>query len=164
MEFTHFNQNGRARIVDVSKKENTHRRAVATGIVKMKIDTLNKIIEGQMKKGDVLNVAQVAGIMGAKKTSELIPMCHTILIDHVNIDFEIDNDKSEIHIIASVETFGKTGVEMEALSAVSITALTIYDMCKAIDKDMVITQIGLLEKTGGKSGHYIRKEVEVNEG
>lgn len=163
MNLTHFNQFGRAKIVDVSNKENTARQAIAKGTIKMNIETLTKVIEGQMKKGDVLNVAQVAGIMGAKKTSELIPMCHNILIDGVDIEFEFNKKNNEINIFASVDTFGKTGVEMEALTAVSITALTIYDMCKAIDKDMVITDICLLEKFGGKSGHYIKEGVEVNE-
>ncbi len=164
MELTHFNQSGRAKIVNVTKKAITERNAIATGTVKMKHETLLKVIEGQMKKGDVLNVAQVAGIMGAKKTSEVIPMCHFLLIDGVDIEFEINEEKNEIIITASVDTVGKTGVEMEALTAVSIAALTIYDMCKAIDKEMEITNICLLEKRGGKSGHYIKKGVERNEG
>lgn len=156
MELTHFNDKGRAKIVNVSKKDNTERKASANATVKMKKETLQKILEGRMKKGDVLSVAQVAGIMGAKKTSGLIPMCHNILIDGVDIEFKIDQDKNEINIIATVITVGKTGVEMEALTAVSTAALTIYDMCKAIDKGMEITNIYLLEKIGGKSGHYIK--------
>ncbi len=164
MKLTHFNQFGRARIVNVSEKEKTARKAIAKGTIKMHSETLAKIIDGHMKKGDVLSVSQVAGIMGAKKTSELIPMCHNILIDGIDIDFEINKEKNEIDIFASVNTVGKTGVEMEALTAVSVTALTIYDMCKAIDKDMVIKDICLLEKIGGKSGHYLKKDVKINEG
>lgn len=159
MELTHFNQHGRAKIVNVSDKDNTKRTAIAKGTIRMKPETLQKVIDGQMKKGDVLNVAQIAGIMGAKKTSDLIPMCHTILIDGVDLEFRITKEKNEIGIVATVDTVGKTGVEMEALTAVSVTALTIYDMCKAIDKEMVISNICLLEKQGGKSGHFKREEI-----
>ena len=158
MNLTHFNQKGRAKIVDVSKKEETERKAIARGTVKMKKETLQRIIDGDMKKGDVLNVAQIAGITGAKKTSDLIPMCHNILIDGVDIDFEINTDENEINIFATVSIVGRTGVEMEALTAVSTAALTIYDMCKAIDKEIVIKEILLLEKIGGKSGHFMRKD------
>lgn len=158
MEFTHFNENGKAKMVDVGDKDNTKRVAIARGTIKMKKETLEKILEGQMKKGDVLAVAQVAGIMGAKKTSDIIPMCHNIFITGADIRFNIDNADNAVHIEAEVKTTGKTGVEMEALNAVSIAALTIYDMCKAIDKDMIIENIRLIKKTGGKSGDFIKKE------
>lgn len=161
MEFTHFNKNGKARMVDVGGKDETKRVAIARGTIKMNRETLNKVRDGQMKKGDVLAVAQVAGIMGAKKTSDIVPMCHNILINGVDLNFEIDEENSSIDIEAEVRTTGKTGVEMEALSAVSIAALTIYDMCKAIDKEMVIDHIRLVKKTGGKSGEFIRKGEEV---
>lgn len=161
MEFTHFNENGKARMVDVGEKNETKRVAIARGTIKMNRETLNKVKDGQMKKGDVLSVAQVAGIMGAKKTSDIIPMCHNILINGVDLNFEIDEENSAINIEAEARTTGKTGVEMEALSAVSIAALTIYDMCKAIDKEMVIDNIRLVKKTGGKSGEFIRKGEEI---
>lgn len=161
MEFTHFNENGKARMVDVGEKNETKRVAIARGTIKMNRETLNKVKDGQMKKGDVLSVAQVAGIMGAKKTSDIIPMCHNILINGVDLNFEIDEENSAINIEAEARTTGKTGVEMEALSAVSIAALTIYDMCKAIDKEMVINNIRLVKKTGGKSGEFIRKGEEI---
>lgn len=155
MEFTHFNENGRAHMVNVSEKDDTKRVAVAQGSIKMKKETIDLIKEGLIKKGDVLAVAQIGGIMGAKKTSDLIPMCHNIFISGADIKFNILED--EIEIEATVSTLGKTGVEMEALSAVSMAALTIYDMCKAVDKDMVINNIRLMKKTGGKSGEYLRK-------
>jgi cyclic pyranopterin monophosphate synthase len=161
MEFTHFNENGKARMVDVGEKNDTKRVAVARGTVRMNKETLIKVKEGQMKKGDVLAVAQVAGIMGAKRTSDVIPMCHNILINGVDLNFKIDEDNSAINIEAEARTTGKTGVEMEALTAVSIAALTIYDMCKAIDKGMVIDNIRLVKKTGGKSGEFIRKGEEI---
>lgn len=157
MEFTHFNESGKAKMVEVGEKNDTRRAAVAKGTIKMDSRTLEMVTQGQMKKGDVLSVAQVAGIMGAKKTSDIIPMCHNIFITGADIRFEIDKENNAIHIEAEVKTTGKTGVEMEALSAVSIAALTIYDMCKAIDKDMIIENIMLTKKTGGKSGEYIRK-------
>lgn len=144
-------------MVDVGEKDDTTRIAVARALIKMKPHTLAMIKEGKMKKGDVLAVAQVAGIMAAKKTSENIPMCHSIFITGVDMDFQIEEEKSVIHIEATVKTVGKTGVEMEALNSVSIAALTIYDMCKAVDKDMVISDIRLIKKTGGKSGIYIRE-------
>ncbi len=156
MEFTHFNESGRAHMVEVSEKDDTKRIAVATGIIKMKKETVNLIKEGLIKKGDVLSVAQVGGIMGAKKTSDLIPMCHNIFLTGADIRFNILEDGIEIE--SEVKTVGKTGVEMEALTAVSLAALTIYDMCKAVDKDMTISDIKLIKKTGGKSGEYIRKE------
>lgn len=154
MEFTHFNEEGRAHMVNVSDKADTKRVAVARGTIKMKKETIRLIKEGLIKKGDVLSVSQVGGIMGAKKTWELIPMCHNILLTGSDISFEVKEE--EIEIQATVSTIGKTGVEMEALTAVNIAALTIYDMCKAVDKDMVITDIRLIKKTGGKSGEYIR--------
>ena len=158
MEFTHFNEYGRAHMVEVGHKEDTKRTAVARGKIKMKIDTIQKIREGLIKKGDVLSVAQIGGIMGAKRTSELIPMCHSILLTGADIRFDIMDDCIEIE--AETRTTGKTGVEMEALTAVSITCLTIYDMCKAIDKSMIISDIRLVKKTGGKSGVYMSNELK----
>jgi len=155
MEFTHFNEKGRAHMVNVSEKSETKRVAIARGTIKMKKETVSLIKDGLIKKGDVLSVAQVGGIMGVKKTSDLIPMCHNIFITGSDINFNIGED--EIEIEATVSTVGKTGVEMEALTAVTTAALTIYDMCKAADKDMVIENIRLIKKTGGKSGEYIRE-------
>ncbi len=157
MEFTHFNQNGRAKIVDVSEKDDTKRIATAIGKITMKEETINLIKEGTIKKGDVLAVAQVGGIMGAKKTSEIIPMCHNIFLSGCDIDFDIK--KTEIIIKAEAKTTGKTGVEMEALTAVNIAALTIYDMCKSVDKEMKITDIQLIYKSGGKSGEYKKEDI-----
>ncbi len=161
-KLTHFNTEGRARMVDVSAKPDTHRTAIASGIVFMNSETLARIEEGLIAKGDVLAVAQVAGIMGAKKTPDLIPMCHPLLITSVDIKFEIfqseKNKPASIKIIATAKTSGQTGVEMEAVTAVTVTALTIYDMCKAIDKGISFGQIGLIEKSGGKSGLYQRLE------
>ncbi|EYE88338.1 molybdenum cofactor biosynthesis protein C [Fervidicella metallireducens AeB] len=156
MELTHFNTSGRAKMVDVGDKKDTERYAKACGYIEMKRETLKAITDGKVKKGDVLAVAQVAGIMAAKKTSEIIPMCHNISLTGCDIDFEIDFTSCRIYIISTVRTFGKTGVEMEALTAVSAAGLTIYDMCKAIEKDMIIGDIKLLEKKGGKSGEFIR--------
>ena len=156
MDFTHFNEYGRAVMVDVGEKENTKRTAIAKGFITMSSLTLSKIKEGSIKKGDVLSVAQIGGIMGCKKTSEIIPMCHNIFITGSDIEFSVMEDG--IEITATVSSFGKTGVEMEALSSVSIAALTIYDMCKSVDKDMVIKDIRLMKKTGGKSGEYLREE------
>lgn len=155
MDFTHFNESGRAHMVEVSEKEDTKRIAVATGSIKMKKETINMIKDGLIKKGDVLSVAQIGGIMGAKKTSDLIPMCHNIFLTGADIRFNILEDSIEIE--AEAKTVGKTGVEMEALTAVSLAALTIYDMCKAVDKDMTISEIKLIRKSGGKSGEYVRK-------
>jgi len=156
MKFTHFNESGRAHMVEVSEKDDTKRVAVAMGNIKMKKETINMIKDGLIKKGDVLSVAQIGGIMGAKKTSDLIPMCHNIFLTGADISFNILEDSIEIQ--AEVKTVGKTGVEMEALTAVSLAALTIYDMCKAVDKDMIIGDIKLIRKSGGKSGEYIRRE------
>ena len=156
MDFTHFNESGRAHMVEVSDKDETKRVAVARGTISMKKSTLDRIKEGGMKKGDVLSVAQIGGIMGAKKTSDLIPMCHNIFISGSDIRFNMLEDSIEIE--AEITTVGKTGIEMEALTAVSTAALTIYDMCKAVDKDMVISDIRVIKKTGGKSGTYLRQE------
>jgi cyclic pyranopterin phosphate synthase len=158
MDFTHFNESGRARMVDVGPKDDTERIAKASCYVEMKGETLSAIVNGRIKKGDVLAVAQVGGIMAAKKTYEIIPMCHNILITGCDIDFKIDKEKNRINILSTVKTRGKTGVEMEALSAASVCALTIYDMCKAIDRGMIIGDLKLIEKDGGKSGHFIRRD------
>lgn len=153
-ELTHFNNQKRARMVDVTEKEVTQREATATATIIMQPDTLTRIHEGSIKKGDVLAVAQVAGIMAAKRTSELIPMCHLLPLTGVDIAFT-DNAIDKITLSATVKTTDRTGVEMEALTAVQIAALTIYDMCKAMDRGMQITDCHLLEKSGGKSGHFV---------
>lgn len=155
-KFTHFDQQGKAIMVDVSEKQITFREANASGKIKVSEEVMEAIKTGTSKKGDVLGVARIAGIMGIKKTSELIPMCHTILIQKCVIDFEILEEKLEIAAFCTLKTEGKTGVEMEALTGVSIALLTIYDMCKAIDKRMEIGEIRLEEKKGGKSGHFLR--------
>lgn len=152
---THFNEEGRAKMVEVGDKLNTKREAVARGSIYMMPETLERIIGHDIKKGDVLAVSQVAGIMAAKKTSDIIPMCHNINLTGADISFHIDKENSKIDIEAVVRTTGKTGVEMEALTAVSVTGLTIYDMCKAIDKEMRVTDVRLVKKTGGKSGDFI---------
>jgi len=157
MEFTHINEEGRAKMVDVSEKVDTVREAVAIGSVSMKRETLERIKEGTISKGDVLAVAQVGGIMGAKNTPQIIPMCHPIMISGCDISFRIDFENAKIEITATTKTVGKTGIEMEALTAVSTAALTIYDMCKAIDREMVINNIMLVKKSGGKSGLFERK-------
>lgn len=151
---THIDKNGRPKMVDVGDKEDTKRVAVAKATIYMQKATLDRIISGGIKKGDVLSVAQTAGIMAAKNTPYNIPMCHNIFITGVEMDFIIDEEKSAIHIEAIASTIGKTGIEMESLSAVSTAALTIYDMCKAIDRGMRITDIRLTAKSGGKSGEY----------
>ena len=164
---THFNEEGRARMVDVGGKNTTERMAVATGEVYLQQETMRLIKEGEIKKGDVLAVAQVAGIMGAKKTPDLIPMCHPLLLTNVDIDFteELKPDSNtglcRIDIKATVKVTGQTGVEMEALTAVSVTALTIYDMCKSVDREMFFTNIGLLQKSGGKSGIFSKERVGI---
>jgi cyclic pyranopterin monophosphate synthase len=154
-KFTHIDESGRAKMVDLSNKRDTKREALAYASIYMKEKTLIMIRDGEIEKGAVLETARVAGIMGVKKTPDLIPMCHQLLITGIDIDFEFINDNT-IGIWASAKTNGKTGVEMEALIGVSITALTIYDMCKAVDKGMIISDIKLLKKSGGKSGEYIR--------
>ncbi len=157
MELTHINDQGRAKMVDVSAKADTERIGVARGHIKMLPETFEMITNQKIKKGDVLAVAQVAGIMAAKRTWEAIPMCHPLLLTGVDIQFNLFPEKAEIEAIATVKTTGKTGIEMEALNAVSVALLTIYDMCKAVDRAMSIHDIYLMEKDGGKSGHYIRK-------
>jgi cyclic pyranopterin phosphate synthase len=160
-EFTHFNAAGRARMVDVSEKAETFRTATAQARVLMQPDTLEKIRRGKIAKGDVLAVAQIAGIMGAKRTPDLVPMCHPLLITGVDIDFKEEPQQDShglcsITVLGTVKTTGQTGVEMEAMTAVAVAALTIYDMCKAVDRGMVFTDVCLLEKAGGKSGRYVR--------
>lgn len=157
MDLTHINEQGRAKMVDVSEKQETIREAVACGYVYMKKETLERIKEGTIKKGDVLSVAQVAGIMAAKKTSDIIPMCHPIMISGCDINFSLNTEENKIEIIATVKCTGQTGVEMEALTAATVAGLTIYDMCKAIDKEMIISDVMLLKKSGGKSGLFERK-------
>lgn len=152
MELTHFNEQGRAHMVDVSEKKQTYRIARATATVHMAESTMDRIREGSIGKGDVLAVAQVAGIMAAKNTSGLIPMCHPLLLTKINIAFEMEN--TALHIYSEVCCRGETGVEMEALTAASVAALTVYDMCKAVQRDMTVTDIKLLYKEGGKSGVY----------
>ncbi len=154
---THIDTQGRAKMVDVSQKAATARLAIARGWVQMQPQTLQRIAEGQIKKGDVLAVAQVAGIMAAKKTSELIPMCHPLMIAGMEMRFRLDYDLNRVEIEASVNLMAQTGIEMEALTAVSVAALTIYDMCKAIDRAMVIGEIRLIYKEGGKSGIFKRE-------
>ena len=153
-KLTHINENGDAQMVDVSDKNNTAREAKAGAVVLMKAETLELIVSGSHKKGDVLAVARVAGIQAAKKCWELIPLCHPLMLSKVSIELTPDHEKSCIEIIATAKLNGKTGVEMEALTAASITALTIYDMCKAVDRFMRIDNVQLLEKKGGKSGHW----------
>ena len=158
MDFTHFNEQGRAKMVDVGEKPVSERTAVAAGRVLVSAGTLALIKSGGMKKGDVLTVAQIAGVMGAKRTPDLIPMCHPILIDGIDLALSLDEERCAVEIRASVSCDGRTGVEMEALTAASVAALTVYDMCKAVQKDMVITDIRLLEKTGGVHGDFHREE------
>lgn len=153
---THLDENGRARMVDVSDKDVTRREATARGLVLMQPETARLIAAGGMAKGDVLAVAQVAGVMGAKRTSDLIPMCHPLPITGVDMAFDLDVDRGKLEIRATVRVTGRTGVEMEALTAVSIAALTVYDMCKAVDRGMTLTEIQLLHKMGGKSGEFRR--------
>ena len=155
-KLTHFDNSGNARMVDVGSKVPTERVAIAVSRIKVSEETLELIEKGQIGKGDVLGVARVAGIMASKQTSNLIPMCHPLMITGADIEFELQQGSSSIRIVASVKTTGKTGIEMEALNAATAAALTIYDMCKAIDRGMSITDVYLLEKDGGKSGHYVR--------
>jgi len=155
-EFTHIDKDGHVRMVDVTDKKATLRVAVAQGVVTMKKTTFEKIENQTIKKGNVLETARISGIMAAKKTSELIPMCHPLNITHVQVDFFPDNATNSIRIESSVRTVDQTGIEMEALTAVSVAALTIYDMCKSYDRGMTISNIYLLEKSGGKSGTFVR--------
>ncbi len=164
MGLTHFDESGRARMVDVSAKAETMRAATAAGVVRMRGETLALIRQGAIAKGDVLAVAQVAGVMAAKQTPQMIPMCHTLLLTGVDLAFTLEDGKdgdegaASVTITATVRTVGKTGAEMEALAAVSVAALTIYDMCKAVDRAMVIDQVRLLRKSGGKSGDFVRED------
>lgn len=151
-ELTHIDAQGRPRMVDITGKPDTQREAVAKGMVKMKPATLDRLKKGKMQKGDVLSVAQLAGIMAAKQTPHLIPLCHPILIGDIKVEFSLDKESSVVEITATVKSTGKTGVEMEALTATAVTALTIYDMCKAVDRSMRIEGIRLVRKSGGKSG------------
>jgi cyclic pyranopterin phosphate synthase len=163
MELTHFNKAGHAQMVDVTAKDSTYRVAVARGVVRLNAATFALVMAGQMKKGDVLAVAQVAGIMAAKRTAEVIPMCHPLALTGVDIAFTADEEKGTITIEAQAKCRGETGVEMEALTAVSVAALTIYDMCKAVQRDITIEKIHLLAKSGGKSGNYqYQEEDEYN--
>ncbi len=154
-DLTHFDEKGKAIMVDVGGKESSQRVAVARGEVKMLPETLARILDNRVEKGDVFSVARLAGIMAAKKTSELIPLCHPLLINSVTVDFLPDEGSAKVNIEATVKVNGQTGVEMEALTAVSVAALTIYDMCKAVDKAMTIGNLRLAEKSGGSSGHFI---------
>lgn len=156
-DFTHFDENGASRMVDVSEKPITHRTAKAEGRVLMLPETLRLIKERKNAKGDVLEVARLAGIMATKRTDELIPLCHSLGLDSATVEFSFP-DENTVLIQSMVSVTGKTGVEMEALTAVSVAALTIYDMCKAVDRNMEIQSVRLLEKTGGRSGHYSRQE------
>jgi cyclic pyranopterin phosphate synthase len=157
-KLSHLDEQGRAKMVDVSDKDITSRTAVARGTIHMRPETLALILDDKIEKGDVFSVARVAGIMAAKKTSELIPMCHPLNITSVEIDLTPAENPARVEIEASVRVSGKTGVEMEAMTAVSIAGLTIYDMCKAVDREMSIGEIRLVKKSGGKSGTFIRKE------
>jgi len=154
VDFSHFDANGNAVMVDVSSKAVTQRVATAQGSVSLSAETLAKIQGGTIKKGDVLSIARLAGLMGAKRTSDLIPLCHPLSLDAVNVEFKVDEVNNVIHITATCKVEGRTGVEMEALTAVSVTALTIYDMCKSVDRAMSISNIHLIHKSGGKSGIY----------
>ncbi len=155
--FTHFDKEGKAVMVDVSDKKETTRTATAKGRVLVQPETMKLIQEGGFKKGDVLSVARLAGIMGAKKTPDLIPLCHPLMLTSVKVDFELHPDENAIDVIGTCKLTGQTGVEMEALTAVSVASLTIYDMCKAVDKGIQITDVRLIKKTGGKSGTYEAK-------
>jgi len=151
---THFDPTGQAHMVDVGAKADTHRIAVAAGTIRMKPETLALITSGSAKKGDVIGIARIAAIMASKRTSDLVPLCHPLPITRVAVDFEIDEATNSVHCRAQVETIGKTGVEMEALTSVQVGLLTVYDMCKAVDRGMVMTNIRVMEKHGGKSGDW----------
>jgi cyclic pyranopterin phosphate synthase len=153
-QLTHFDATGQAHMVDVGAKQETHRIAVASGSIRMKPETLAIILSGTAKKGDVLGIARIAAIMGAKRTSDLVPLCHPLALTRVTVDFSTDEAASSVHCTAQVETYGKTGVEMEALTAVQVGLLTVYDMCKAVDRGMVMTNIRVMQKHGGKSGDW----------
>lgn len=153
-ELTHFNSRGEAHMVDVGEKNQTHRTAVCEGTITMQAETLKKILQGDHKKGDVLGIARIAGIMASKRTADLIPLCHPLMLTHVDLDFTPKASENSIYCNCTVETRGQTGVEMEALTAIQVALLTIYDMCKAVDRGMTITNVRLIEKKGGKSGHW----------
>jgi cyclic pyranopterin monophosphate synthase len=155
-QLNHFNQRGEAHMVDVGDKDVTQRIAVAEGFIRMQAETVQRILQGTHKKGDVLAVARVAGVMASKRTADLIPLCHPLQLSHVDIQLNVDEKEQFVHCVVEVKTSGKTGVEMEALTAVQVTLLTIYDMCKAMDRGMMMTDIGLLKKVGGKSGEWAR--------
>ena len=157
-QLTHFDQKGNAVMVDVSEKVETKRVAIASGKIKVNQEVYDAIVKQTVKKGDVLGVARVAGIMAAKKTWELIPMCHPLMLSKCSIDFNLEDETKTIEAVCLVKVKGQTGVEMEALTGVNVALLTIYDMCKALDKGMVMSEIKLMEKQGGKSGHYIRED------
>ncbi len=157
-DFTHFNEQGRAKMVDVGEKDITERKATAAARVLVSRETFELIKTGGMKKGDVLTVAQIAGVMGAKKTPQIIPMCHPVMVNGIDLDLSLDEERCSVEIKVTVSCSGKTGVEMEALTAASVAALTVYDMCKAVQKDMVITDIRLLDKSGGVHGDFHREE------
>ncbi len=158
-QLSHFDSSGQAHMVDIGNKSDTRRIAIATGEIRMQMTTFNIIASGSAKKGDVLGIARLAGIMAAKRTSDLIPLCHPLPLTRVTVDFELNKEHSRVLCRAQVETFGKTGVEMEALTAVQIALLTIYDMCKAVDKGMVMGHIQVIEKQGGKSGDWRRNNL-----
>jgi len=162
-KMTHFNEEGRAKMVEVGHKLNTQREAICHGSVRMKPETIEQILTQNIHKGDVLAVAQVAGLMSAKKTSDLIPMCHNVSLTGADIQFSVDRENNCIDIVGTIRTTGKTGVEMEAMTAVSVAALTIYDMCKSIDREITISEIYLVKKAGGKSGDYVRDGWEEHE-
>ena len=163
-EFTHFDSAGQAHMVDVGEKKDTHRIAIASGLIRMQPETLKRIRQGDAKKGDVVGVARIAAIQAAKKAADLIPLCHPLMLTRVAVDFELidlapearDGHRAAVRCTATVELTGKTGVEMEALTAVSVGLLTIYDMCKAVDRGMTMSEIQLMEKHGGKSGSFMR--------
>lgn len=157
-ELTHFNQAGEAHMVDIADKDQTHRIGIAEGWISMHPETFGLVEKGNAKKGDVLAVARIAAIMGSKKTPDLIPLCHPIALTHVNVDFELYPEESKVRCVATCESKGRTGVEMEALTAVQVGLLTIYDMLKAVDRGMCMTDIRLLEKHGGKSGDWVLKK------
>ena len=158
-DLTHFNEQGEAHMVDVGEKDQTHRVAVCEGTISMEAATLEKILHGDHKKGDVLGIARIAGIMASKRTADLIPLCHPLMLSHVDIEFKPNTDTNSIYCTCRVETRGQTGVEMEALTAIQVALLTIYDMCKAVDRGMTMGNIRLIEKKGGKSGHWQHKSI-----
>jgi cyclic pyranopterin phosphate synthase len=155
-QLNHFNQRGEAHMVDVGDKDVTQRVAVAEGFIRMQAETVQRILEGAHEKGDVLAVARVAGVMASKRTADLIPLCHPLQLSHVDIQLNVNEKEQFVHCVVEVKTSGKTGVEMEALTAVQVTLLTIYDMCKAMDRGMTMTDIGLVKKVGGKSGEWVK--------